>query len=101
MKIGRVIGNVVAPENHEFFTGHKLLLVRPEKPDGSPAGAPIVAVDGAQAGPGDRVLLLHEGSGARQIVGVADAPVRAVVVAFIDDISTGGPSHESEPGDAR
>jgi len=95
MKIGRVVGTVVAPENHAFFTGHKLLLVRPEKPDGRAAGPPVVAVDRAQAGAGDRVLLLHEGSGARDVVGVPDAPVRAVVVAFIDEISLepGEPTH--------
>ena len=90
MRIARVIGSVVAPVKHEFFRGHKLLLVRPESPTGVPEGTTVVAIDRAQAGPGDRVLLMQEGSSARTIVEQDDAPVRAVVVGVIDNIEFEG-----------
>lgn len=86
MRIARVIGTVVTPVQHEFFDGQKLLLVRPESPTGDPIGATVVAIDRAQAGEGDRVLLMQEGSSARTILERDDAPARAVVVGIIDNI---------------
>ena len=58
--------------------------------EGRPIGRPFVAVDRVQAGIGDRVLLMQEGSSARAMFGVADAPVRSVIVGIVDrvDIST-------------
>jgi microcompartment protein CcmK/EutM len=86
MLLARVIGHVVAPVNHRVFAGHKLLVVRPEDPHGKAAGTAIVAVDRVDAGLGDRVLVVHEGSGARQLVGEPEGPLRAVIVGFVDDV---------------
>jgi microcompartment protein CcmK/EutM len=38
------------------------------------------------AGPGQRVLVLDEGNGARQIVVSKDAPIRSVIVGIIDAV---------------
>jgi len=88
--LARVVGTVVAPVKHAVFEGQKLLLVRGESPRGEATGPNLVAVDRAQAGIGDRVLVLHEGSSARDLVGRGDAPVRAAVVAVVDDVELHG-----------
>jgi len=43
----------------------------------------VAAVD---AGVGDRVLVLDEGNGARQILGNPKAPIRSMVVGVVDSI---------------
>ena len=86
MFLAHVVGHVVAPVKHRFFEGHKLLLVRPEDPYGRPTGSAVLAVDKVDAGIGDRVLVLHEGSSARDLVGDPEAPVRAVIVGFVDGV---------------
>ncbi|MCX6358072.1 MAG: EutN/CcmL family microcompartment protein [Candidatus Aureabacteria bacterium] len=86
MKIGTVIGTVVATLKNEGYNGRKLLLVRPEDPYGKKAEAPVVAVDTVCAGPGDRVLFVDEGNSARLVLDWADGCVRAVIVGFIDSI---------------
>lgn len=87
MYIGRVTGTVVATIKHEAFDGRKLLIVDQLGMDGRPTGSYDICVDVVQAGMGDRVLVLDEGNGARQILGRKTAPVRAVVVGIIDDAS--------------
>ena len=84
MKIGRVIGTVVAPVKHPFYEGKKILLVQPEDPFGTPKGPPAVAVDRAQAGVGDKVLIMAEGSSARYLFEDDIAPLRTLVVGVID-----------------
>jgi microcompartment protein CcmK/EutM len=84
--LARVVGHVVAPIQHRLFRGHKLLLVQPEHPGGNASGAAIVAVDRVDSGIGDRVLVLHEGSSARDLLDAPDGPVRAVIVGFVDDV---------------
>ena len=90
MYIGRVCGTVVATIKHEAFHGRKLLIVDHLDLDGAPTGAYDICVDVVQAGVGDRVLVLDEGNGARQILGRQVAPVRAVVVGIVDAVAVGG-----------
>ena len=88
MKIGRVVGTVVTPIQHAAYDGRRLLAIRPLNPDGSEAADRMfVAVDRAQAGVGDRVLLMAEGSSVRDIVGDEAAPIRCAVVGVIDQIA--------------
>ena len=86
MFLARVIGHVVAPVNHRVFEGHKLLIVRPVDPYEKPAGAAVIAIDRVDAGIGDRVLVIHEGSSARDLVGEPNGPLRAVIVGVVDDV---------------
>lgn len=91
MKIGRVIGTVVTPVQHSAYDGRRLLAVRPIGPDLAPtADRMFTAVDRCQAGVGDIVLLMAEGSSVRDIVGDADAPIRTAVVGVIDEIALHG-----------
>jgi ethanolamine utilization protein EutN len=84
MKVARVIGTVVASAHHPAYDGQKILLVRPEAPDGSPAAKAYVAIDTVQAGIGDQVLVLTEGTGVRQILGKKAGPIRSVIVGIVD-----------------
>lgn len=87
MYIGQVSGTVVATIKHEAFHGRKLLIVDQLNPEGEPTGAYDICVDVVQAGIGDRVLVMDEGNGARQILQRAVAPVRAVIVGIVDEVS--------------
>ncbi|MFQ5745954.1 MAG: EutN/CcmL family microcompartment protein [Gemmatimonadota bacterium] len=87
MFIGRVVGSVVATVKTPHLDGRRLLLVDHVDPAGAPTGDYDIAVDVAQAGPGDTVLLLDEGNGARQILGLDPGAVRAVVVGVVDEVS--------------
>ncbi len=91
MKLGRVVGTVVTPVQHPAYAGQKLLAVRPLDPDGREAADRLfIAVDRAQAGLGDRVLLMAEGSSVRDVLGQAEAPIRCAVVGVVDEIAVDG-----------
>jgi len=87
MYIGQVTGTVIATIKHEAFAGRKLLLVERLGLDGQPTADYDICVDSARAGVGDRVLVLDEGNGARQVLGMKTAPIRAVVVGVIDEVA--------------
>jgi microcompartment protein CcmK/EutM len=90
VKIGLVIGTVVAPVAHPFYEGKKILLVQLQDPFGARTGVPIVAVDRAQAGVGDKVLVMEEGSSARFMFDEDAAPVISTVVGVIDFVEVEG-----------
>ena len=85
MKVARVAGTVVSPISHPFFERQRLLVCDLLDAEGSPNGY-VIAVDVVDAGAGERVLICDEGSSARQIFGIDTGPIRAVIVAIIDDI---------------
>ena len=58
--------------------------------DGCARACHDVAVDVAQAGPGDTVLVIDEGNDARQILGLDPGAVRAVIVGVVDEVMVGG-----------
>lgn len=86
MYIGRVIGTVVSTIKDETLFGYKMLLVDRLGVDDVPDDHYFIALDVVQAGVGDKVIVIDEGSGARQIMRREIAPVRAVVVGIVDDI---------------
>lgn len=89
MKLARVEAPVVSTVKHPFYKGRKTLLVQPIGLDGKPEGPPFVAADRVQAGVGDTVLLLQEGSSARSIFDDPEAPVRSVIVGIVDRVDLG------------
>ena len=88
MKIGRVVGNVVATISAPVFDGRRLLVCDLLDDSSEPTGAYTLAVDSVGAGAGETVLILDEGNSARQVVGVPEAPIRAVVVGIVDHVET-------------
>ena len=87
MILGKVIGNIHSTINHPFYDSQKLLVVERIETDGKPAAGYLVAIDRAGAGPGETVLILDEGNGARQVFESADGPVRSVIVGIVDAIN--------------
>ena len=85
MQAARVIGTVTATRKHEAFVGLKLLVVQPIFA-GKALGRSFLAADFAQAGVGDTVLVVREGSSTRQLLGMELAPVHAAVVGIVDEI---------------
>ncbi len=90
MKVGRVVGTVVATIEAPVFQDRKLLLCDLLDPSGRPDGGYIIAADTVGAGAGETVLIIDEGNSARQVVGLAVAPIRAVVVGVVDEVSVDG-----------
>ncbi|MEW5692359.1 MAG: EutN/CcmL family microcompartment protein [Candidatus Hydrogenedentota bacterium] len=88
MKIGKVVGTVVATRKTEKLIGYKFLLVEILKADSTPTGTHVVAVDVVDAGAGE-VILLVEGSSARMAMPVDGLPVDAAICAVIDSIRIG------------
>jgi microcompartment protein CcmK/EutM len=89
MILGRVSGSVVATEKHYKLEGRKLLLVQPLTPDGADRGEPILAIDGVDAGEGDRVLVVQEGRSASMVSGRLESPLDSAVVAIVDRVDLG------------
>ena len=89
MTLGRVIGTMTSTIKHPTYVGHKVLVVEPIDDQGRPAGEAILAVDTVQAGVGDRVLIMREGNGVRQILREKVLPIRSLIVAIVDEVTVG------------
>jgi ethanolamine utilization protein EutN len=90
VKVARVAGTVVSTIQSEILDGRKLLLCDLLDATGQPDGSYLIAVDVVGAGVGETVLLLDEGTSARQIVGLPAGPLRSVVVGIVDELSDDG-----------
>jgi microcompartment protein CcmK/EutM len=88
MILGRVIGSITSTINHPFYDAKKLLVVERIDTAGAPLEDYVVAVDTVGAGAGERVLVLDEGNGARQVLASRDAPVRSVIVGIVDEVTS-------------
>ena len=87
MYIGKVIGTVVATIKISHLQGRKLLLVDQLDLQGKETGDYDIAVDVAQAGIGETVLVIDEGNGARQVLGLDPGAIRAVIVGVVDEVT--------------
>ncbi len=88
MMLGKVIGSITATIRHPFFKGQRMLSVELFDAQGKPLNDYVVAIDTVDAGPGDQVLLVDEGTSARQIIKDKDAPLRTVIVGIVDAVET-------------
>jgi microcompartment protein CcmK/EutM len=89
MKCCRVVGPMWASAKHPAFNGRALFVVQPLDETGADAGTSFVAVDSVQAGVGDKVLVLTEGNGVRQILQAGDiVPIRSIIVGIVDAVET-------------
>lgn len=93
MKVGRVVGTVVSTINIPLLEDHRLLLCDIQDIEGEPDGYTI-CIDVVDAGMGDTVLILDEGSSARQILGLDTGAIRAVVVGIVDELAVDGELRE-------
>ena len=86
MLLGRIVGEVWATRRDPLIEDMKLLLVSPIDENREIAASFIVAVDVVGAGVGELVLVA-QGSSARQSELTKSKPVDAVIMAIIDDFS--------------
>ena len=91
---GKVIGSVVSTVKHECLEGRKLLLVQIMDAHGNPEGVPIILIDFAGAGKGDRVITSHDGISTHEFLDMPTAPQRSNILAIIDD----GPTPDNFKG---
>lgn len=89
MLIARVVGNVVSTIKDEKLSGRKILIVREATTENELVGKPIAAIDTVDAGVGDLVLIA-QGSSARQTTSTKDTPTDAVIMAIIDELAVDG-----------
>lgn len=92
MILGVVAGQIHSTINHRFYDNRRLLIVDRTDEAGAATGKYLIAVDAVGAGVGERVLVLDEGTGARQVFQDADGPVRSAVVGIIDRVDVAGAS---------
>jgi len=86
MTIGIVCGTIFSTINHPFYDNRKLLIVDMTDSQWRPTGKYIIAVDSVGAGVGQRVLVLGEGNGARQVFDDPQGPVRSAIVGIVDEL---------------
>jgi ethanolamine utilization protein EutN len=90
MYIGKVIGDVVSSVKHESLHAHKLLMVQPVDPDGSERGEPLIAIDMVDSGIGDVVLIVDQGTAARQVLEMEFPTIRTLILGVVDRIDLRG-----------
>ena len=87
MRCCRVVGPMWAAVKHPAYAGKTLFVVQPLDGDGKDIGHSFVAIDNVQAGVGDRVIVLTEGTGVRQILKQGDVvPIRSMIVGIVDSM---------------
>ena len=86
MILARITGSVVSTIHHSIVDGRKLLLAERLDQNSKPTGGYLIALDDIGAGQGETVIILDEGSGARQILDDDNAPVRSMVVGIVDSV---------------
>lgn len=86
MILARVTGRITSTIHHKDIEGCRLLVLDKLGVDGEPNGGHVIAIDTVGAGYGETVIMLDEGNGARQILGVPNMPVRSVVVGIVDEV---------------
>jgi len=98
MRVCRVIGNLVASCKVPDHEGFKILAVRAVDTEGKLKGDTILALDCAQAGVGDYILLVEEGgscaqvmAGVKKLTPQGDRPaVNTVIIGVVDYIEVHG-----------
>lgn len=90
MKIARVTGTVVSTIKYEKYVGMKLLRVRHLTLDGQPTGEELIALDAADAGIGDIVLVNNDGGAAQMIMGDTKLIASVTICGVIDSYSWQG-----------
>ncbi len=85
MLLGKVIGTVWATRKDEQLVGMKLQIVREVDLDLNLRDRYVIAVDSVGAGAGE-IVLVAQGSSARQTELTHNRPVDAVITAIVDKL---------------
>lgn len=90
MKIAKVTGTVVSTIKYEKYRGFKMLKVRHLTLEGEPTGEELVALDAADAGVGDIVLVNNDGGAAQMVVEERSLIASVTVCGVIDSYTWQG-----------
>jgi ethanolamine utilization protein EutN len=90
MYIGKVIGDVVSSVKYPTLEAYKILVVQPLDPDGTEAGKTVLALDMVDAGIGDVVLIVDQGTAARTVLAMEYPTVRTLILGVVDRIDLPG-----------
>lgn len=85
MVLGKVIGTVWSTRKDENLVGAKFLIVRHIDLEYKPKEATVIAVDSVGAGVGE-IVIVAQGSSARQTTFTKNKPVDAVIMAIVDKL---------------
>jgi ethanolamine utilization protein EutN len=83
--LGKVIGTVWSTRKDENLVGAKFLIIRQLNLDYTPKDSTIIAVDSVGAGVGE-IVIVAQGSSARQTELTKNKPIDAVVMAIVDKL---------------
>jgi len=87
MTLGKVIGNIIASTTAVDYISRTVLIIQPIDPNGNAKGKSFLAIDTVQAGIGDIVLTLDEGSSAKAALNEPNThSVKVVIVGIVDHI---------------
>jgi microcompartment protein CcmK/EutM len=86
MILAKVVGTVVTTIGHAHYKNRRLLVVQPLGIEGETLEDDFIALDNSQAGIGDTVLVLREGTGARQVLQNPGGCVISVIVGIVDSV---------------
>ncbi len=84
MFLARVIGEVVSTIQHSSLDSRTLLVIDRLDLDDATTGDTQIAVDSVGAGVGETVLVVDEGGSAALVTGLANPPIRTVIVGIVD-----------------
>ena len=87
MFLAKVIGTVVATQKDPGLAGTTLLVIQPLRPDRTPGGKPLVAVDSVGAGAGEDVFYVRGREAALPFL-PAEVPTDAAIIGIVDHWST-------------
>jgi microcompartment protein CcmK/EutM len=83
--LGKVIGTVWSTRKDENLVGAKFLIIQQLDVTYNPKDSTLIAVDSVGAGVGE-IVLVAQGSSARQTNFTKNKPVDAVVMAIVDKL---------------
>ncbi len=86
MIIGKIVGTVVTTISHPDYKHRRLLVVQPLSFNEDDNSGDFIALDNTHAGIGDTVLVLNEGSGARQVMQNRGACVISIIIGIVDAV---------------
>lgn len=89
MKLGKVVGTLVASQKVSSMNGLRFLLVKDVNAGGEETGGQVVAADAVGAGV-DEYVLVASGSSARQTTSTENRPCDAVIMAIVDSWEVDG-----------
>lgn len=86
MILATVEGNLVSTVKIPPFHAKRLMVVQPVDLQGRPEGKQVLAVDNVNAGVGDLVICVNEGSSAQLIFNDKTLPLQMVIVGIVDGV---------------